>query len=255
MMVSFVATTAMFSSMFLLPLFLQNVRGLGALDTGLLLFPQAIAAAMMMQVSGRLLDRFGPKLVVLPGLCILAFATLLLSRIDLNTPDNTIRAVLFMRGCAMGMVMMPITAVSMDTIPHHLISRATALSNVLRQLFSAFGTGMFATVLVYREQFHHANLVQDVTSTNVAAVQVLSSTQTAMLERGMTEASALVAGLNALMRQVDQVARVRSFDDCFLIATTIAICGLLPALCLKRGHRPDPARQVAQKVDEAALAE
>ena len=39
MMVNFVATTAMFSSMFLLPLFLQNVRGLGAMDTGTAALP------------------------------------------------------------------------------------------------------------------------------------------------------------------------------------------------------------------------
>ena len=74
---------------------------------------------------------------------------------------------LFLRGLGMGMVMMPATATSMDAIPRHLIPRATALQNVLRQLFAAFGTGMFATILTFREQFHQANLLQDVTPTNV----------------------------------------------------------------------------------------
>src|SRR5262249_31687237 len=58
-LVTFVATIAMYSSLLLLPLFLQNVRGLGALETGLLLLPQALAAAVMMPISGRLLDAFG----------------------------------------------------------------------------------------------------------------------------------------------------------------------------------------------------
>ena len=177
MMVNFVATTAMFSSMFLLPLFLQNVRGLGAMEAGMLLLPQAIAAAIMMQISGRLLDRFGPKRIVIPGLLVLAFATWRLSSLDLNTSDDTIRATLFMRGLAMGMVMMPVTATSMDSIPRHLIPRATALQNVLRQLFAAFGTGMFATILTFREQIHQANLVQDVTPMNLAAMRILTATQ------------------------------------------------------------------------------
>jgi len=252
MMINFVVTTAMFSSMFLLPLFLQNVRGLGAMDTGMLLFPQAIAAALTMQVSGRLLDRFGPKLVVIPGLILLAFATWMLSGIDLSVPDNKIRGILLLRGCSMGLVMMPNTAVSMDTIPSHLISRATALQNVLRQLFSAFGTGMFATILIFRQNFHHASLVQDVTSMNLTAVGLLSSIQTAMLERGMPDSAAQLAGLQALMQQVDQAAQVRSYDDCFLLATSIALCGLLPALLLKRGHKPtaNPAAKA-----EAAAAE
>jgi DHA2 family multidrug resistance protein len=242
MMVNFVATTAMFSSMFLLPIFLQNVRGLGAMEAGMLLLPQALAAALMMQISGRLLDRFGPKLVVLPGLLLLAFATWRFSALDLNTSDTTIRTTLFLRGLAMGMVMMPVTATSMDAIPRHLIARATALQNVLRQLFAAFGTGMFATVLTFREQMHEAALLQDVTPLNLAALRILSATQATMLERGMSEAAAYVNGLNVLMKQVTQTAQVMSFQDCFFIATMIAICGLLPASLLKREHKDHAAK-------------
>ena len=64
------------------------------METGLLLLPQALAAAMMMPISGRLLDRFGPKLVVIPGLLLLAFATWLLTDLDLGTSDSTIRWIL-----------------------------------------------------------------------------------------------------------------------------------------------------------------
>src|SRR4051812_3388252 len=152
--------------------------------------------------------------------------------------------------------MRPPVARAMPPIPPHLISRATALSNVLRQLFSAFGTGMFATILAFRENFHHANLVQDVNATNLTAVGLLSSIQTAMLERGLSDSAAQLAGLQALMKQVDQAAKVRSFEDCFFIATTIALCGFLPALFLKRGHRPKViASAAATTRAEAAAAE
>jgi DHA2 family multidrug resistance protein len=237
---TFVATVAMFSSMLLLPLFLQSVRGLGALETGLLMMPQALAAAIMMPISGRLLDRFGPKLVVIPGVVILAFASWLLASIDLGTSDNAIRMTLFLRGIAMGLMFMPLMTVSMDTIAPHLISRASALSNVLRQLFGAFATGIFATILLQRQHFHEAVLAQDVTSTNIAAVSVLSATQTTMLQRGMSEAAAQAAGISALMKQVSVAATVRSFDDCFLLATLVAALGVLPCLFLKRGHKPKP---------------
>jgi EmrB/QacA subfamily drug resistance transporter len=236
-LVTFVATIAMYSSLLLLPLFLQNVRGLGALETGLLLMPQALAAAVMMPISGRLLDRFGPKLVVIPGLLLLAFATWMLTALDIGTPDSTIRWILLLRGAAMGLMMMPVMTISMDTIPPPQISRASALSNVLRQLFGAFSTGIFATILLSREQFHQALLVQNVTSTNVAAVGLLNATQTAMLERGMSLAAAQAAGLAALMKQVGVLATVQSFDDCFYLSTLISLCGLLPVLWLKRGKK------------------
>jgi hypothetical protein len=141
----------------------------------------------------------------------------------------------------MGMVMMPVTATSMDSIPRHLIPRATALQNVLRQLFAAFGTGMFATILTFREQIHAANLVQDVTPMNLAAMRILTATQSAMLERGVSEVAAYTNGLNVLMKQVTQLAKVQSFDDCFFIATVIAVCGILPAAFLKRDHKPHAA--------------
>ena len=236
-LVSFVATVAMYSSLLLLPLFLQNVRGLGALETGLLLLPQALAAAVMMPISGKLLDRFGPKLVVIPGIALLAFATWLLTSLDVGTPDSTIRMVLLLRGLAMGLMFMPVTTVSMDTIPPQKISRASALSNVLRQLFGAFSTGIFATILLSREQYHQALLMQNVTSTNVAAVGLLNATQTAMLERGLSLAAAQAAGLAALMKQVNVLATVQGFDDCFFLSTLIALCGLLPCLWLKRGQK------------------
>ena len=145
---------------------------------------------------------------------------------------------LLLRGCAMGMVMMPVTAVSMDAIPRHLIPRATALQNVLRQLFAAFGTGMFATMLAFRETFHTANLMQDVTPSNLAAIRILTSAQTMLMERGLTESAAYVNGLNTLMKQVTTMAKVMSYNDCFTIATIIAILGVIPALFLKREHKP-----------------
>jgi hypothetical protein len=62
-----------------------------------------------------------------------------------------------------------------------------------------------------------------------------------MLERGLSDVAAYTNGLSVLMRQVTQVARVQSFDDCFFIATTIALMGLVPAMFLKRDHKPPPA--------------
>lgn len=80
-------------------------------------------------------------------------------------------------------------------------------------------------------------LIQNVTSTNVVAVGLLNATQTAMLEHGMSLAAAQAAGVAALMKQVGVLATVRSFDDCFYLATLISLCGLLPCLWLKRGKK------------------
>jgi DHA2 family multidrug resistance protein len=232
-----IAMVALYASLLLLPLFLQSVRGLGAFDTGLLLIPQAVSAGIMMPISGRVLDRFGPRLVVLPGLVLLAYATWLLAAIDLVTPDDTIRLIMFLRGIAIGLLFMPLMTVAMDTIPPHELPRASALSNVLRQLVAAFGTAMFASFLVERTEFHRAMLSQTVTPSNPNALALLSTIKLRLLDQGLLPEAAERIGVLQLARQVTVAATVRSFDDCFLVSTVVAVLSLPLALLLKRGGR------------------
>jgi EmrB/QacA subfamily drug resistance transporter len=240
-LVTLVAMVALYASLLLLPLFLQNVRGLAAMETGFLLFPQAISAGIMMPLAGRLLDMVGPKPIVIPGLLLLGYSTWLLVAIDPNTSDNFIRLVLLVRGTAIGLMFMPTMTVAMDSIPPSQIPRASALSNVLRQIFGAFGTGVFASLLLDRTTYHQAMLSQTVTSTNLAALNLLNSTQLALVGQGMTEAAAHGFGLSALWAQVTLAATVRSFDDCFYASMLVSLAGVIPALWLKRGGRHGPA--------------
>jgi EmrB/QacA subfamily drug resistance transporter len=232
-----ISTVAMFSSLFLLPLFLQNTRGLGAMDSGLLMLPQAGTAALMMPIAGRVLDKFGPRPLVVPGLVALAYATWLLSKMTLDTPDNDLRIALVLRGIAMGCMMMPVSTVAMETIPRQLISRATALTNVNRQLFGAFGTAVFASLLVERQELHQEILSQTVTATDIATLQTLSTVRQSLIAQGMALGSVDTAGLMLLARQVAQNAAVKAFDDCFVVATFIALVGIVPAIFLKRARR------------------
>jgi hypothetical protein len=128
--------------------------------------------------------------------------------------------------------------VAMDNIPQLQIPRATALSNVLRQLVGAFGTAIFASVLLDRTRLHEAALTQVVTPTSPAAVHLLSATELAMRARGLSDSVAHSAGLMALERMVQVAATVRAFDDCFRIATFAALLGILPALLLRQKKRP-----------------
>jgi MFS family permease len=236
---------AMYSMLLLLPLFLQNVRGLGAMETGMILFPNAIAATVMMPISGKLLDKIGARPLAIPGLLALAFGTWLVAGLDPGTSDETLRWSLILRGVATGLMFMPVMTVAMDNIAPAQIPRATALSNVLRQLAGAFGTAMFASLLLSREHFHTAVLTQAVTPNSLAAVHLLSATKLALMAQGFTEAAAQTIGLMGLARQVAVAATVRAFDDCFVVATWVALAAVLPALWLKRRRKVGGSHQEA----------
>ena len=70
---TFITTIGLFSLVFLLPLFLQNLRGFSALLSGLMVLPQAIGAMITMPVAGRLYDRLGPRVPAVIGLAMLGF--------------------------------------------------------------------------------------------------------------------------------------------------------------------------------------
>lgn len=231
--VNFVVTVAMYASILLMPLFLQNFRGLGAMDTGLIMFPQALAAGLVMPISGRLFDKIGPRPLILSGLLLLAYATWQLRSLDVTTPDMTIRGILIMRGVSMGLIMMPAMTVAMNSLPRHLISRGSSLTNVLRQLFGSFGTAIFVTLLQTRQTYHQAMLSQTMTPDVPGVRGVLEATQHYLMHQGMTSAQAKATGVLYLLQQVALQAAVLSFEDCFLIAAGVCLLALIPAMFLR----------------------
>lgn len=244
--VTFVITVGTFSSIFLLPLFLQNLRGLGALQSGLLTFPQSVGAALMMPISGRLFDRIGPRPLMVTGLLLLSFATWRLAVLDLNTPDSYLISTLVLRGMGMGLCMMPAMTVSMNTLSGRQVARGSALTNVTRQIFGAFGTAIFATLLSSRQTYHEAMLAQVVTPNSPPVRATMAAAQQAVLHNGGTPMQAHVEALSALAQQVVMTASVRSFDDCFLMGSVLALGAIPITLFLKSsglaraGARPGP---------------
>ena len=73
--VSFVLTVGMFGGMLVLPLFLQNLRGLGAAESGVILISQVLPMTVAMPVVGRLVDKVGARTMILLGLPLLALTT------------------------------------------------------------------------------------------------------------------------------------------------------------------------------------
>jgi len=224
----------MFGSQLLLPLFLQNVRGLSPFATGLLMAPEAIATAIMMPIAGRLLDKVGPRPLAIPGLIGLAFAYWQLSAIDPNTSDTTIAAILVLRGATFGIMILPLMTVAMDRIAPVRMSRATVLATVIRQIAGAFGAASAASLLLTRQQHHQATLVQTVTPDAPAVISSLGSMTVRLLEQGVAAASSASIALGQLNDRTKVVASVRAYDDCFLIYAVLSLLILLPVLLVPR---------------------
>src|SRR5579864_6474660 len=193
-LVSFVLTVGMFGAMLVLPLFLQNLRGLGAAESGLILVSQVLPMTVAMPLVGRLVDKVGVRVVLLIGMPLLVVTTWQFGRLDLTTPDMTIRLWLAARGCAMGLVMMPSMTAGLNAVPLQQMSRASSMSNVMRQVMGAFGTAIIVTVLQVRQTFHTAMLAQTVTPDNLPLQQMMANAQQWAVSQGMSALQAQAMG-------------------------------------------------------------
>jgi MFS family permease len=239
----------MFGAIFLLPVFLQNLRGLGPMQTGLLMVPQALASTVSILIGGRLYDRFGPRPLVLCGLAIMAISTFPLAQLDLTTPDSVLLWLLVLRGSSTGLLIMPAITAWLAYAPPSQTAAASALNNVLRQLFSTFSTAVFASILQIRMAFHQANLAMFVTPDAPEVARLLARGQQFAAEHGLSAQQGMALVIAQLAGQVQRAAAVRGFDDCFLLATLVCVVGVLPAIFLRRPVRgpagPPPRPQPA----------
>jgi len=247
--VLFVVTMALYGATLLLPLFLQDVRGLSAFDTGLLLLPQGIAAALAMPVGGKLFDKMGARPLVIFGLALLAAATWLYTSLDIDTQNHVIVIALIFRGLSLGFIFMPLQTAIMNRIPLQKINRGSSLLNALRQLFASFGVAIVTTVLTARQVFHQALLAERMTA-GAQAVQRLSGAMSALAaQHGWTAQQAHGFLLYALNGEVQLRASVQAFDDSFVFIMVLCVVAMAPSLFLIRGKNSGIAEGAAMVME------
>lgn len=137
----------MFGTFFLIPVFLQQVRGYSPFQTGLMTLPNALMAACTMPIAGRLFDRVGARPPVVVGLTIVVFSFWLLSGLNVSTSTWELLVALAIMGGGMGMAMMPLGTHVLNSAPRNLVSRVTSLTGACQNVVSSLAVATFATLL------------------------------------------------------------------------------------------------------------
>lgn len=145
--VSVFATAAFLGALFLVPLYLQEVLGVSALESGLTTFPEAIGVIAVSQLAARMYPHVGPKRLMAGGMAGMAVVLMVVSRVELGTSLWTIRLLMFLLGGCFGFLILALQASSFATISPADTGRASALYNTQRQVASALGVAVVATAL------------------------------------------------------------------------------------------------------------
>jgi MFS transporter, DHA2 family, lincomycin resistance protein len=139
-------TILMYADLILLPMYLQDGRGISAFEAGLILLPGAIINAFLSPVTGKLFDRFGAKPLFITGLLLIAISMYMV--IDLTSTTTilfiVIRTIILRIGLAF--ITMPLNTAALNALPRELASHGSAVNNTARQLSGAIGTAVIITI-------------------------------------------------------------------------------------------------------------
>lgn len=138
---------AVFGSLYLLPQWLQNVRGSGAFESGLLMLPYAVSSGIVLQWSGKWFDKFGVRRLAIAGMCGLAMDGFLLAQFEPNSSTLWIVLPIVLLGASSGLCMMPLSTHLMLMAPQQLVSRVSSLAGVSQQVIVSLTIAGLTTLL------------------------------------------------------------------------------------------------------------
>ena len=220
-----VLSVGLFAVLFYIPLFLQQGKGLGAFDTGLLLLPQALVMAVLMPSAGILYDRFGPRWLAVTGLALVALGTYLMKDLTLDSSNTFFVWLLVLRAFGMGLAMMPIMTGGLSVVPPDRVDGASAFNNVTQRTTAALGLAVLTAAVTNSR----AQMAAD------RGALLLPGTPMPVLGPGP---AGEVAGQYAAYQLTQTQVFVESMDGLFVITAIITALGIPLALMLRSGPAP-----------------
>lgn len=230
--VQWVGQFALFGALFLIPQFLQQARGYGAFDTGLILLPQALAAGVIMPLGGIIFDKIGARWLVVVGLGMVSVAIYDMAHVTVTTVGKDLIVPLLLSGAGMGLMMMPLNTHLINKTDKALVSRVTSLTNAMQQVINSLAVAALVTILTSR------------VTTLENGVYVKYPGAAAALAHGSAAASSAVKAspaqihLMLAFKKAMLSAGVKAFDDTFGVMVFIAVVGAVLGLVLRRGTAP-----------------
>jgi len=195
----FVIGAVMYATRALLPPMLQGLMNYPVATTGLVTAPSGAGTMLAMLLAGRLLRYFDPRALLLAGFLISAFAlwqmmhyTIVLSMSDIVWPG-------IIQGFGLGLVFVPLSALTFSTLKPELRADGTATYSLVRNIGSSIGISVIQALMTRNTQVAHADLAAHISIYNPNLQALAASgarTDLVTLNQAITQQAAMIAYLN-----------------------------------------------------------
>jgi DHA2 family multidrug resistance protein len=232
-MIMFFTFFNLFSSLVLLPIYVQTLMGYTSYLSGLALAPGGIATMITMLIAGKFITRINPKAILAFGLVVAAYGIHLMAQLNLFADFNTILWPRVVMSVGMGFLFIPLTTLTLSGIRKEEMGNATAIFNLLKNLGGSFGVAFVTTLLARGAQFHQFRLVDHLTpfdrNLQLAVPQISQTLQ----ERGFTPSLSDQGAMGVIYRALLRQASMLSFNDVFSVLAMLMVL-ILPLILLMR---------------------
>ncbi|MEO6883349.1 MAG: DHA2 family efflux MFS transporter permease subunit [Bacteroidia bacterium] len=240
MATSFVLGFAMYGSVFVFPIFCQNLLGFSAQQTGELLFPGGVATICMMPFVGIMLKRGVPAQILSTfGMALFFWFSYLMGSSTVESGPTDFFWPLIVRGLGMAVLFVPLTVLAVQDLRGKEIGQGTGLNNMARQLGGSFGIALITTFLTNRMALHRDRLIENINPYNNAYIQRYSMIQHGFIAKGYSTLTAQKMTSGAIEGTVMKQTMLLSYNDVYLFVGVFMLC-CIPLLYLQKFKRPAP---------------
>ena len=228
-----ILSLGLFASLFVLPLFLEQLLDYPAYNAGLALMPRSLAMALAMPFTARLYRRTGPRLLIALGLFINAVSFYFLSLLSLDVGYWDIFFPQFLQGIGFGLIFVALSTAVLSTIEKPLMTAATGLYNVIRQVFASVGIALAATCITRGEIRYRAILVEHVTSYNDITTGVIGRLLSHVFTTGAGATGTGMEALGLLERAVGRQAGMLAYNHVFFLIAVLFLISVPLAFTIR----------------------
>jgi DHA2 family multidrug resistance protein len=233
MFTSFILGFGLYGSVFVFPVFCQNLLGFTAQQTGEILFPGGLCTIVMMPFIGKMLNKGIPaQFMATAGMFLFFVFTTMLSNSTLAMGTNNFFIPLVIRGVGMALLFVPLTTLAIADLKGPEVGQGTGLNNMMRQLGGSFGIATLTTIIHVRQGFHRNNLLTNITSTNPAFVDRFNAYLHGFMAKGHSLIDATRMAYGAIEGAVTKQVLLLTYDDAYWISGLVMLFSI-PLLYLQ----------------------
>ncbi len=234
--VNMIRAGGIFSTLFLLPIFIEDVLNYNAMHAGYLMAPFAIAVAVASPVAGKISDKYGPKYLLLSGMVIFAISNFSLGSISLQTSIPFIVYNQFLRGLGVGLINAPVMMTVINSAKFEQIPDASALYNVLFQIGASFGIAWSGEELAVRQVYHLNQYSRDIKYNFYNYNGVIDFLRGDLVKNGGSFVRGIFFPSNSLKvfdYIINEFSLIGAYGDVFAALGYLCIIGGIAALAVK----------------------